>query len=71
MTFEVGKKTALVGHTGCGKSSIIQLIERYYDITDGSICIDGINIKKLNLSWWRKNIGYVGQEPVLFATTIK
>jgi len=50
----------LVGPTGSGKSTIIELIERYYDTLSGEIIVDGVNLRDLNLSWWRKNIGYVG-----------
>ena len=71
LKFEVGKKTALVGPTGCGKSSIIQLIERYYDADSGQVLVDGQDIKGINLTHFRKNVGYVGQEPVLFAASIK
>jgi ATP-binding cassette subfamily B (MDR/TAP) protein 1 len=66
-----GKKVALVGETGCGKSTTIQLIERYYDPCSGTVRIDGQDIKDFNLSHLRKSIGYVGQEPILFAMTIK
>ena len=69
--FEAGKTTALVGPSGSGKSSVIQLFERFYDPCDGEILMDGVNLKELDLSWYRQNVGYVGQEPVLFNTTIK
>lgn len=49
----------------------MQLLMRFYDPLEGSILLDGIDIRQLKLSWLRANIGYVGQEPVLFATTIK
>ena len=67
------EKTALVGESGCGKTTCMQLIERFYDIENGngSITLDGRELKSLNLRWMRENIGYVGQEPVLFATSIK
>ncbi len=67
------EKTALVGESGCGKTTCMQLIERFYDIEsgNGSITLDGRELKSLNLRWMRDNIGYVGQEPVLFATSIK
>ncbi|EAR92380.2 ABC transporter family protein (macronuclear) [Tetrahymena thermophila SB210] len=65
------KKTAFVGKSGCGKSTIIQLIERFYDPTEGSIYIDGVNIKDMQLNSLRLAIGYVSQEPILFATTIR
>lgn len=73
LTFKVkpGQKVALVGETGCGKSSTIQLIERYYDASHGEVKIDGTNIKDYNLKSLRKLIGYVGQEPKLFAMTVR
>jgi ABC-type multidrug transport system fused ATPase/permease subunit len=55
---------------GCGKSTIVSLLLRFYDIEKGMITIDGRDIKKLNISWLRSNIGLVSQEPVLFNTTI-
>lgn len=70
-TFEKGKTTAIVGPSGSGKSTIVQLIERFYDVSAGDITIDGENIKGLKLASLRKQIGYVGQEPVLFNTSIK
>ncbi|KRW98087.1 P-loop containing nucleoside triphosphate hydrolase [Pseudocohnilembus persalinus] len=66
-----GKKTALVGESGCGKSTCMQLVERFYDADKGSVTVDGVDIKKLNLAWYRENVGYVGQEPVLFAGSIR
>ena len=65
------EKVAFVGESGCGKTTCVQLIERFYDYDSGSLTIDGHEIKSLNLKWLRQNIGYVGQEPVLFATSIK
>lgn len=70
-TFEAGKTTALVGPSGSGKSTIIQLLERFYDPVEGEVCLDGVDFRKLNLQSVRRCIGYVGQEPVLFNTTIK
>eukprot|EP00475_Leptophrys_vorax_P029977 TRINITY_DN4448_c0_g1_i1.p1 TRINITY_DN4448_c0_g1~~TRINITY_DN4448_c0_g1_i1.p1 ORF type:complete len:1075 (-),score=270.04 TRINITY_DN4448_c0_g1_i1:354-3551(-) len=66
-----GKTVALVGFSGSGKSTVIQLLERYYDPEAGFIDVDGRNLANLNLKSWRSNIGYVGQEPVLFNMTIK
>ena len=71
MVFEPGYMTGICGETGSGKSTIIQLIERFYKPTDGVIEVDGVNINTLELKWWRETIGFVGQEPVLFNTSIK
>ncbi|KAL4473708.1 hypothetical protein ABPG74_022572 [Tetrahymena malaccensis] len=68
---QANKKTAFVGKSGCGKSTIIQLIERFYDPIEGNIYIDGVNIKDIQLNSLRLAIGYVSQEPILFATTIR
>ncbi|KAF6162684.1 hypothetical protein GIB67_022343 [Kingdonia uniflora] len=66
-----GTTVALVGQSGSGKSTVISLIERFYDPQMGEVLIDGVNIKALQLKWIRENIGLVSQEPVLFASTIK
>ncbi|XP_020369439.2 ATP-dependent translocase ABCB1-like [Rhincodon typus] len=65
-----GQTVALVGSSGCGKSTTIQLLQRYYDLQEGSITVDGHDIRSLNIRHFRKFIGVVSQEPVLFATTI-
>ncbi|XP_049836463.1 multidrug resistance protein homolog 49-like [Schistocerca gregaria] len=65
-----GETVALVGSSGCGKSTVIQLIQRLYDPIKGNVLLDGTNVKELNVNWLRNQIGVVGQEPVLFATTI-
>lgn len=67
---ERGQTVALVGSSGCGKSTCIQLIQRFYDPIEGDILLDGQNIRELNISWLRSRIGVVGQEPVLFNTTV-
>ena len=64
------KTTALVGLSGCGKSTIFGLLERFYEPTAGSITLDGHNLEELNLKWLRSQMAYVGQEPTLFSTTI-
>ncbi|RWS22040.1 ABC transporter: subfamily ABCB/MDR-like protein, partial [Leptotrombidium deliense] len=69
-TVNAGETVALVGSSGCGKSTVIQLLQRFYDPTCGKIMLDGRNIKELNVGWLRDQIGTVGQEPVLFATSI-
>uniref|UniRef100_A0A8C6V1U9 ATP binding cassette subfamily B member 1 n=1 Tax=Neogobius melanostomus TaxID=47308 RepID=A0A8C6V1U9_9GOBI len=65
-----GQTIALVGSSGCGKSTTIQLLQRFYDPLEGSICVDDHDIRSLNIRYLREMIGVVSQEPVLFATTI-
>lgn len=62
---------ALVGHSGSGKSTCVQLIERYYDVTEGTILIDGHDIKTIDPRWLHRQIALVSQEPTLFRTTIR
>ncbi|KAH9038538.1 P-loop containing nucleoside triphosphate hydrolase protein [Lactarius pseudohatsudake] len=71
LTFPAGKTTALVGASGSGKSTVISLVERFYDPLSGSVRLDGVDIRNLNLKWLRTQIGLVSQEPTLFATTIR
>ncbi|KAI5988980.1 P-loop containing nucleoside triphosphate hydrolase protein [Pisolithus albus] len=71
ITFEAGKTTALVGASGSGKSTIISLVERFYDPLGGTIKLDGVDLRDLNIKWLRSQIGVVSQEPVLFATSIR
>ncbi|KAL6193548.1 hypothetical protein ACLB2K_034632 [Fragaria x ananassa] len=66
-----GATAALVGQSGSGKSTVISLIERFYDPQAGEILIDGINLKEFQLKWIREKIGLVSQEPVLFSGSIK
>uniref|UniRef100_A0A8C6XFF9 ABC-type xenobiotic transporter n=1 Tax=Naja naja TaxID=35670 RepID=A0A8C6XFF9_NAJNA len=70
LKIQPGQTIALVGSSGCGKSTTIQLLQRFYDPPQGQITIDGHDIRTLNIKWMRENIGIVSQEPVLFATTI-
>lgn len=65
-----GKQTAIVGASGSGKSTIVGLVERFYDPVGGEVLLDGRNLKDVNLHWLREQISLVQQEPVLFATTI-
>uniref|UniRef100_A0A9J7XX13 ATP-binding cassette sub-family B member 5 n=1 Tax=Cyprinus carpio carpio TaxID=630221 RepID=A0A9J7XX13_CYPCA len=65
-----GKTIALVGASGCGKSTTIQLLQRFYDPDSGEVTLDGHDIRSLNVCWLRENMGIVSQEPVLFGTTI-
>ncbi|KAI7994177.1 ABC transporter B family member 2 [Camellia lanceoleosa] len=66
-----GKIVALVGGSGSGKSTVISLIERFYEPISGQILLDGTDIRELDLQWLRQQIGLVNQEPALFATTIR
>ena len=70
LTIAPGQSCALVGASGSGKSTIINLLLRFYDPQSGAVTLDGRNIKDLNTRWLRSQIGYVGQEPVLFSGTI-
>jgi ATP-binding cassette subfamily B (MDR/TAP) protein 1 len=65
-----GETVAIVGPSGGGKSTVVQMIERFYDPLEGSVLYEGVNIKDLNIKWYRDQIGFVGQEPTLFNTTI-
>nr|XP_036584019.1 ABC multidrug transporter mdr1 [Colletotrichum truncatum]KAF6793278.1 ABC multidrug transporter mdr1 [Colletotrichum truncatum] len=70
VTLQAGKTTALVGASGCGKSTIINLIQRFYDPTSGTIELDGKSLSGLSVRWLRSNMAAVSQEPVLFNATI-
>jgi ATP-binding cassette subfamily B (MDR/TAP) protein 1 len=70
LEIEAGKNVALVGPSGCGKSTCLQLIQHLYNPLKGSVWVDGTKITELNTQHLRSFIGVVGQEPVLFATTI-
>ncbi|KAK9129439.1 hypothetical protein Sjap_009926 [Stephania japonica] len=65
-----GKTVAIVGQSGSGKSTVVSLIERFYEPNAGKILLDGHDLKSLQLKWLREQIGLVSQEPALFATTI-
>ncbi|XP_006902171.1 PREDICTED: bile salt export pump-like isoform X1 [Elephantulus edwardii] len=70
MTVKSGEMTTLVGSSGAGKSTALQLIQRLYDPSEGMVTLDGHDIRSLNIQWLRAQIGIVEQEPVLFSTTI-
>lgn len=70
-TAEPGKTTAIIGSTGCGKSTLIHLIPRFYDVTEGSISIDGVDIREISQKALRDRIGYVPQKGVLFSGTVE
>uniref|UniRef100_A0A914UY38 ABC transporter domain-containing protein n=2 Tax=Plectus sambesii TaxID=2011161 RepID=A0A914UY38_9BILA len=70
-TVEPGQTVALVGHSGCGKSTMISLLLRYYDAESGLVTIDGVRVSEMNINWLRNTVGVVSQEPILFDTTIE
>ena len=70
LTIEPGDIVGIVGTTGSGKSTLINLLMRYYDDYDGEIFIDGVNIKEIDMDFYRNSIGYVQQEPLMFRDTI-
>ena len=67
---ESGKTTAIIGSTGCGKSTLVNLIPRLYDVTGGSITLDGKDIRRITMKDLRDEIGFVPQKGVLFSGTI-
>ncbi|WP_195923192.1 ABC transporter ATP-binding protein [Clostridium tepidum] len=73
ITFDAkpGETTAFIGSTGSGKSTLINLIPRFYDVTDGEILIDGVNLKEVSQKELREKIGYVPQKGILFSGTIE
>ena len=71
LTIQPGTVTALCGHSGSGKSSVISLIERFYDPQGGCVLVDGTPLAQLDASWWRKQAALVAQEPVLFGCSVE
>jgi ATP-binding cassette subfamily B (MDR/TAP) protein 1 len=73
LTLEVAPKESvgLVGKSGSGKSSILQLVLRFYQVSDGTILMDERKLEELNVNWLRRQIGYVGQQPTLFNGTVR
>ncbi|TMW58858.1 hypothetical protein Poli38472_007003 [Pythium oligandrum] len=70
LTINAGETVALVGPSGSGKSTVVSLLERFYDPLSGVVKLDGVDIRDLNVRWLRQQVGLVGQEPALFATSI-
>jgi len=66
-----GRMTALVGHTGAGKSTIANLLLRYYDVNEGRVAVNGVDVREIDLTDLRSNIGYVAQDPFLFDGTVR
>uniref|UniRef100_A0A914HYY5 ABC-type xenobiotic transporter n=1 Tax=Globodera rostochiensis TaxID=31243 RepID=A0A914HYY5_GLORO len=71
LRIEPGESVALVGHSGCGKSTMVALLMRFYEATKGCLTLDGIPLRDLNVQWLRQTVGLVQQEPVLFAATVE
>ena len=70
LSVKPGQTLALVGPSGCGKSTVVSLMERFYDPLQGSLTLEGVDLRDLNLKWLRSQIGMVSQEPVLFDVSI-
>ena len=70
LSVEAGEKVAIIGLTGSGKTSLVNLIPRFYDPQAGRIMVDGVDLKELDLQWWRRQIGLVLQETFLFSASI-
>jgi ATP-binding cassette subfamily B multidrug efflux pump len=72
VTFEAkpGETTAIIGSTGCGKSTLIQLIPRFYDVADGRVLVDGIDVRDFTQNDLRKRIGFIPQKAILFTGTV-
>jgi ATP-binding cassette subfamily B multidrug efflux pump len=70
-TAEPGQNTAIIGSTGCGKSTVINLIPRFYDVTEGAIYVDGTDIRQVRQHDLRDKIGYIPQKGMLFSGTIE
>lgn len=66
-----GASIGLVGNSGCGKSTVISLIQRFYDADKGTVKVDGVDIRSLNIGWYRRQMALVGQEPVLYSGSIR
>ncbi|RXH74628.1 hypothetical protein DVH24_029349 [Malus domestica] len=66
-----GTSTGLVGTSGCGKSTVIGLIQRFYDVERGSVKVDGVDIRDLDIQWYRRHTALVSQEPVIYSGTIR
>lgn len=71
LRIQAGSSQALVGSSGCGKSTTVRLLERFYDVDNGQVLFDGVDVRELNVRWLRSQIGYVGQMPTLFMLSIR
>lgn len=71
LTILPGESVGLVGPSGSGKSTISKLLLRFYDPIAGQVTVDDVNLKLLNVSWWRDQVGYVAQEPIIFPGSVR
>jgi ABC-type multidrug transport system fused ATPase/permease subunit len=71
LELEPGRTVALIGHTGSGKSSLASLVPRFYDVTDGRVTVDGVDVRQVRLDSLRAAIGVIGQDPFLFSATVR
>ena len=71
LTVPAGQCLAIVGHTGAGKTTLINLLTRFYDVTEGAVCIDGIDLRRLSQADLRRQVAIVLQEPFLFSGTVR
>lgn len=71
LKIEAGKTVALVGASGSGKSTAVALVQRFYDAKGGSVRVDGVDIRTLQLKWLREQMGLVGQDHALFGTSVR
>jgi ATP-binding cassette subfamily B protein len=70
LTIEPGETVALVGQTGAGKSTLVKLVARFYDVTSGAVLVDGVDVREFDMASYHHHLGVVPQEPYLFSGTI-
>jgi ATP-binding cassette subfamily B (MDR/TAP) protein 1 len=68
---KAGSSVGLVGKSGCGKSTIIGLIQRFYDVARGAVCIDGIDVRDINIPCYRGQAALISQEPAIFSCSVR
>jgi ABC-type multidrug transport system fused ATPase/permease subunit len=71
LELEPGRNVALIGHTGSGKTTLVSLVPRFYDVTAGRIVVDGADVRDVTLASLRREIGIVAQDPFLFSATVR
>ena len=71
LELEPGRTVALIGHTGSGKTSLASLVPRFYDVTEGRVTVDGVDVREVRLDSLRRAIGVIGQDPFLFSATVR